>query len=135
MGFRLRPEFGNGSQRRQYYGFRYDSPELGRWPNREGINEKGGKNLYGFLTNRPEGRVDRLGLYEFEHQFKRENYKLAEVGSTSNFAIIECGCLCEDGKIITKCEIVVRSTVYIDPADRAEMNSVWTDGYGYGDGY
>ena len=45
-----------------YYGYRYYSPELGRWPSRDPIGERGGRNLYGFVGNAPIGLLDPLGL-------------------------------------------------------------------------
>lgn len=45
-----------------YYGFRFYSPELGRWPNRDPIEEEGGENLYGFIDNSPCNEIDPLGL-------------------------------------------------------------------------
>lgn len=44
------------------YGFRYFSPELGRWVSRDPIGEKGGKNIYGFVESRPVNGLDYLGL-------------------------------------------------------------------------
>ena len=45
-----------------YYGFRYYSPELGRWLSRDPIMERGGNNLYNFVRNDPLRRWDFLGL-------------------------------------------------------------------------
>ncbi len=45
-----------------YYGFRYYSPELGRWLSRDPIGERGGINLYGMVGNDPVNQVDVLGL-------------------------------------------------------------------------
>jgi RHS repeat-associated protein len=45
-----------------YYGMRYYSPSLGRFINRDPIEEAGGINLYGFVGNDPVNRLDRLGL-------------------------------------------------------------------------
>lgn len=45
-----------------YYGYRFYNPSLGRWLSRDPIEEAGGKNLYGFLHNGPEGFVDSHGL-------------------------------------------------------------------------
>jgi RHS repeat-associated protein len=45
-----------------YYGYRYYSPETGRWTNRDPIEEQGGINLYGMVGNDPVNRVDVLGL-------------------------------------------------------------------------
>jgi RHS repeat-associated protein len=44
-----------------YYGYRYYSPELGRWVNRDPIAEQGGVNLYGFVENNGANGVDYLG--------------------------------------------------------------------------
>ena len=44
-----------------YYGFRFYSPALGRWPNKDPIEENGGLNLYGFVANSPLGNVDYCG--------------------------------------------------------------------------
>ena len=42
-----------------HYGLRYYTPELGRWINRDPIEELGGDNLYLFVLNDP---LDSLGL-------------------------------------------------------------------------
>ena len=46
-----------------YYGFRYYSPSLGRFLNRDPLGELGGSNLYGFVENDPVNGWDYLGLY------------------------------------------------------------------------
>jgi RHS repeat-associated protein len=45
-----------------YYGYRFYSPILQRWPSRDPIGERGGLNLYGFVGNDPIRRNDPLGL-------------------------------------------------------------------------
>jgi RHS repeat-associated protein len=45
-----------------YYLYRFYNPETGRWLNRDPIEERGGINLYGFVTNNPVDRFDFLGL-------------------------------------------------------------------------
>jgi hypothetical protein len=50
-----------------YYGYRYYSPELGRWLSRDPIGERGGINLYGMVGNNPVNWWDYLGLSDFEH--------------------------------------------------------------------
>jgi RHS repeat-associated protein len=45
-----------------YYGMRYYSPSLGRFTNRDPIEEAGGQNLYGFCGNDPVGRVEFKGM-------------------------------------------------------------------------
>lgn len=44
-----------------YYGYRYMSPQLGRWLNRDPHQELGGHNLHSFVFNDPVGRLDILG--------------------------------------------------------------------------
>lgn len=48
-----------------YYGYRYYSPELGRWLSRDPIGERGGINLYGMVANDPLNRVDVIGTIPF----------------------------------------------------------------------
>jgi len=45
-----------------YYLYRFYSPQLGRWINRDPIEEAGGINLYGFVGNDGVNHVDILGL-------------------------------------------------------------------------
>ncbi len=45
-----------------YYGYRYYSPELGRWVNRDPIGERGGLNRYVMCSNRCLNRTDSIGL-------------------------------------------------------------------------
>ena len=44
------------------YGYRFYSPELGRWVNRDPIEENDGVNLYAFIQNVPTSLIDILGL-------------------------------------------------------------------------
>jgi RHS repeat-associated protein len=44
-----------------YYGYRFYSPELQRWLNRDPIAENGGINLYRFVDNKPNGKIDPDG--------------------------------------------------------------------------
>jgi len=44
------------------YEYRFYDPELGRWPNRDPIEESGGVNLYAFVGNNVVNRWDYLGL-------------------------------------------------------------------------
>ena len=43
-------------------GYRFYSPKLGRWVNRDPVGETGGVNLCGFVRNEPASGVDALGL-------------------------------------------------------------------------
>ena len=53
------------------YGFRYYSPETGRWLNRDPLGERGGLNPYAFVENNPIGAFDPVGLQSmmFVHGF------------------------------------------------------------------
>ena len=45
-----------------YYGRRFYSPTLGRFINRDPMQERGGINLFAFVLNNPTGRYDPYGL-------------------------------------------------------------------------
>jgi RHS repeat-associated protein len=45
-----------------YYGYRFYDPVVGRWINRDPIEENGGVNLYGFVGNEPSRGIDSFGL-------------------------------------------------------------------------
>jgi len=49
-----------------YYGYRFYSPELGRWPSRDPIGELGGVNPYSMLGNAAVSDYDVLGLYSVD---------------------------------------------------------------------
>ena len=49
-----------------YYGYRYYTPELGRWITRDPIGERDGLNLYLFVSNNPSNFIDILGKITFE---------------------------------------------------------------------
>ena len=48
-----------------YYGFRFYSPAMGRWLNRDPLGELGGLNLYGFVQNDPVNIFDPYGLESY----------------------------------------------------------------------
>jgi len=51
-----------GPIRRVESGYRFYNPELGRWINRDPIEERGGIAIYCFALNAPVNRYDYLGL-------------------------------------------------------------------------
>jgi len=60
-----------------YYGFRFYAPQWQRWPNRDPIEERGGKNLYVFVANDPIGEFDHLaGTIQIE----RVRHRLVDLG-------------------------------------------------------
>ena len=46
----------------RYYGYRYYSPDMGRWLNREPLGEAGALNIYSFVNNNSLRYIDLLGL-------------------------------------------------------------------------
>ncbi|MBK8915060.1 MAG: RHS repeat-associated core domain-containing protein [Phycisphaerales bacterium] len=64
--FRFSTKFLDAETGLSYYGYRYYSPRLGRWINRDPIGEKGGFALYAFVANHPVNAWDALGLFECE---------------------------------------------------------------------
>ena len=64
-----------------YYGYRFYSPKLMRWLNRDPIEEAGGPNQYGFLENNPAHRYDILGQ---KWVVKREGKAYAIAVATSS---------------------------------------------------
>ena len=59
--FRFSTKYFDSETGLYYYGYRFYSPELGRWINRDPIEEECGENLYGFGKNSPLSAFDRLG--------------------------------------------------------------------------
>jgi RHS repeat-associated protein len=59
--FRFSTKFTDVETGLVYYGHRYYSPSLGRFINRDPIEEQGGINLYGFCGNNAVNRWDYLG--------------------------------------------------------------------------
>ena len=48
-----------------YYGYRYYKCLTGSWVNRDPIGEKGGENLYRFVSNNSQSACDKLGLANY----------------------------------------------------------------------
>ncbi|MGE0087185.1 MAG: RHS repeat domain-containing protein [Desulfococcaceae bacterium] len=66
--FRFSTKYFDAETGLYYYGFRYYSPEIGRWLNRDPIGEEGGINLNSFIGNNPFYFYDYLGLFPPAHQ-------------------------------------------------------------------
>jgi len=60
--FRFSTKYHDPESQWLYYGYRYYSPETGRWLSRDPIAERGGVNLYGMVGNDAVNRWDYLGL-------------------------------------------------------------------------
>ena len=64
-----------------YYGYRYYLPSLGRWLNRDPIEEQGGLNLYSFCANNAVCSFDELGLIIGDREYWKtegENYFISK---------------------------------------------------------
>ncbi|MGH7955528.1 MAG: RHS repeat-associated core domain-containing protein, partial [Opitutaceae bacterium] len=68
--FRFSTKFTDDESGLTYYGARYFSPSLGRFLNRDPIEEAGGLNLYGFAGNDGANNYDYLGYSWFSKAFK-----------------------------------------------------------------
>ena len=61
--FRFSTKFTDDESKLLYYGYRYYSAGLGRWLNRDPIEEQGGLNLYGMVGNDAVVRWDVLCMF------------------------------------------------------------------------
>ncbi|HAS82554.1 MAG TPA: hypothetical protein DCS43_07765, partial [Verrucomicrobia bacterium] len=59
--FRFSSKYLDGEVNLYYYGYRFYSPETGRWVSRDPIGERGGWNIYAFPKNNPIDSWDLLG--------------------------------------------------------------------------
>ena len=59
--FRFSTKYADEETKLIYYGYRYYSPELGRWLSRDPIGEEGSYGLFSFVENSPLLGVDPLG--------------------------------------------------------------------------
>ena len=50
-----------------YFGYRYYDASTGRWQSKDPIAEKGGKNIYGFISNNAQSACDKNGLAGYEY--------------------------------------------------------------------
>ena len=67
------------------YQRRFYRPDLGRWLNRDPIEEEGGLNLYGFCGNNAVGKCDCLGLkWEIIRRGNPYVYALARPGDSTD---------------------------------------------------
>ncbi len=65
MEFAFQGQFLDGESGLMNYGYRYYSPQLGRWTCKDPIGIKGGINIYQITDNCPTNKVDHLGLASY----------------------------------------------------------------------
>jgi len=64
FAFRFSTKYYDAETGLYYYGYRYYSPELGRWLSRDPFAEEGGANLQAFVVNNALNGIDFLGLWK-----------------------------------------------------------------------
>jgi len=82
--FRFSLEYFDEETELVYYNFRYYSPDLGRWLNRDPLGESGGFNLYAIAANNIINRWDYLGMCDPSQMFTPEGQ--AEMETMKAFA-------------------------------------------------
>ena len=102
-----------------YYGYRYYSPELGRWVNRDPIGEEGGIHLFVFLRNSPFVSFDLLGtiaVNTFDPIIKDggpEDLRGA-LGRYNANQSMTCECVGpSNGKQEMKCTLTAKPVIYL----------------------
>ena len=85
--FRFSTKYYDAETGLYYYGYRYYSPELGRWLTRDPIEENGGDNLYAFCGNNGVNRIDFLGLVTYYHCTSKQQGIIAKAISNAQISI------------------------------------------------
>jgi RHS repeat-associated protein len=60
--FRFSTKYNDAETKLYYYGYRYYSPDYGRFISQDPIRESGGLNIYAFVNNNPTNYYDYLGM-------------------------------------------------------------------------
>jgi len=76
--FRFSTKFTDAETGLLYYGYRYYSPSMGRWINRDPIQERDGGNLFAFVKNDPTCSVDPHGMRRIVFAFGGLNEETAD---------------------------------------------------------
>lgn len=132
--FRFSSEYFDDETGLVYYNYRYYSPELGRWINRDPIGERGGVNLYIMVDNSPINKTDLLGL----ECCGKHKLKAGEGCCNDVVYNLEKQC-CIDGKDIYD-KKPIDTGVSINQGYVTIINEIWVDvnaplGGGLGMGY
>ncbi len=96
-------------------GYRYYSPELGRWINRDPIEERGGLNLYAHTRNAPIVLSDFLGMAELTWRIDVDRRdRGTHSGHTDPAEMrITCSCVCQKATA-ERCPLEYMLTCRID---------------------
>lgn len=121
--FRFSSEYADDALGLVYYNYRHYDPCVGRWLNRDPIEEKGGENLYSFCDNNPIEKSDRDGCAYFAYR-PLDIPVVKHLGITINFdwmdkdnvAVLHEQLFFEDGGIPTNQGYFDDNQVRIDTA-------------------
>ena len=80
-----------------YYGRRYYNASMGRWPNRDPIGERGGKNHYAFCCDNPVGFHDFLGHTTYDLTYNNPGFPPVSLQVTPNVSV--SGDPCKGGPV------------------------------------
>lgn len=132
--FRFSSEYFDDETGLVYYNYRYYSPTMGRWINRDPIGERGGVNLYIMVDNSPINKTDLLGL----ECCGKHNLKAGEGCCNDVVYNLKKQC-CIDGKAIYDKE-PIDTGVSINQGYVTMIDEIWVDvnaplGGGLGMGY
>ena len=114
MAFGFSSKYGDAESDLVYYGYRFYEASTGKWLKRDPMNENGGLNLFAFVNNDPNHRVDSFGLEEFPYPDPdgRPGGSLLPDGTAGTISISLSGNqLCRgsvDGQVILSLAIRVR---------------------------
>ena len=98
--FRFSTKYQDDETGLYYYGYRYYSADLDRWLNRDPIAERGGLNIYSFISNRSINDIDNLGLVKVCDWVPHTKYFCNEYGGAPVFCTPRPGassCRCPSG--------------------------------------
>jgi len=97
LPFKFSTKYHDGQSGYYYYGYRYYSPETGRWLNQDPIEESGGENTFGFVGNSPAVNVDYLGMFWFwqSREYKRAKANFYNASEQLALAAVDSGELVE----------------------------------------
>ena len=93
LPFRFSTKYLDADTSLYYYGYRYYTPELGRWLSRDPIGERGGRNLHRFIANSPVARTDYLGLFAGTPRQFPEGHPARKYAVDKGISI-NCPCRC-----------------------------------------
>jgi RHS repeat-associated protein len=99
-----------------YYGFRFYNAGLGRWMSRDQLEEEGGLNLYGMISNNLICKYDFLGLAWWEYipglstyVMANANYKGTDFQDYASFQPTERECKC--AKTVQEKDVLVQTCI------------------------